>query len=333
MDIIFSEASNVNGSIYGNCQAPIKMFIEQRGEAMERDSMLKHLFCMGTSDNYGDLYTGMTAMDGFKPVGENGAYPSDGMQEGRKKLLVYETWKDSFAISAEMIEDAKLMEMRKQPAGFMRGYQRTREHFGAALYAGAMQGKKTVAFRGKNFDIACSDELPLFHGGHPALVNGETQSNCFSAEFNAVNLGKVETAMQNFRGENNEILDVAPTTILIPNDADAKQAVFAAIGADKDPDTANNGCNYQFGRWRVITWNYLNQYLKAAATFPWILLDGEFNEQYGGAPWNDRVQLAVRSIIDEGNDANVWKGRSRYNATFNDWRYAAIGGINGATDI
>ena len=42
---------------------------------------------------------------------------------------------------------------------------------------------------------------------------------------------------------NDNILDVAPTTILIPNDADAKEAVFAAIGADKDPATSSNAFN------------------------------------------------------------------------------------------
>ena len=105
MKIIFSEGSGLNDSIYGKCQAPIRMFLEQRGEQFERQSVLKDLFLMGKSENYGDLMTTMTAMSGFEPVGENGAYPLDGMQEGYQKLLVYDTWKDSFSISAEMMED------------------------------------------------------------------------------------------------------------------------------------------------------------------------------------------------------------------------------------
>ena len=107
MKITFSEGSGLNDSVYGKCQAPIRMFLEQRGEQFEQQSVLKNLFLMGTSENYGDLLTTMTAMSGFEPVGENGAYPADGMQEGYSKLIVYDTWKDSFAISAEMIEDAK----------------------------------------------------------------------------------------------------------------------------------------------------------------------------------------------------------------------------------
>ena len=36
MKIIFSEGSGLNDSIYGKCQAPIRMFLEQRGEQIGR---------------------------------------------------------------------------------------------------------------------------------------------------------------------------------------------------------------------------------------------------------------------------------------------------------
>ena len=140
-------------------------------------------------------------------------------------------------------------------------------------------------------------------------------------------LGKLETRMQNFVGDNGNVLDVAPNIILIPNDADAKEKVFAAIGADKDPATSNNAFNYQYGRWEVICWTYLNQFLKKGTNFPWILLDSSYNQDYGGAPWFDRTELDVRSEIAE-NDANVWKGFSRSIAGFADWRFAAVGGVD-----
>lgn len=331
-NIIFSEGSGLADSVYGKCQAPIRMFLEQRGEQFEQQSVLKDLFLMGTSESYGDMMTSMTAMSGFEPVGENGAYPTDGMQEGYKKMLIYETWKDKFAVSAEMMEDGKLMDMKKQPAAFMTGYERTRELFGAALYGGAIQGKTKAKFRKKEFDITGADGLPLFHTGHVPKVTGDKQSNKFSDGFSVDALGRMETAMHLFRGDDDNILDVAPDTILIPEDADLKKAVFAAIGADKDPVTANNAFNYQYGRWTVIVWSYLNQFV-AKGTSPWILLDSKYNATYGGAVWNDRIKLYVRSTIDEDTDANVWRGRSRFNATFNDWRFAAIGGITGGTSL
>ena len=32
MKIVFSEGSGLNDSVYSKCQAPIRMFLEQRGE-------------------------------------------------------------------------------------------------------------------------------------------------------------------------------------------------------------------------------------------------------------------------------------------------------------
>ena len=333
MKIIFSEGSGLNDSIYGKCQAPIRMFLEQRGEQFEKQSVLKDLFLMGKSENYGDLMTSMTAMSGFEPVGENGAYPLDGMQEGHQKLLVYETWKDSFAISAEMMEDSKVMDMKKQPAAFITSYNRTREMFGAALYGGAISGKATATFKGRNFDINSADGVTLFNTKHPGKVSKKEQSNKFSDAFSVDALGKMEAAMHLFRGDNDEILDVAPDTILIPESATLKKEVFAAIGADKEPTTSNNAFNYQYGRWNVIVWSYLNQFVTTSGTVPWVLMDSKYNQAYGGAVWNDRVKLAVRSTVDENTDANVWRGRSRFNATFNDWRFAAVGGISGGTTL
>lgn len=326
MNIIFSESSGLNDSIYGKCQAPIRMFLEKRGEEFEQNSVLKNLFFMGKSGNYADMMTTMTAMSGFEPVGENGAYPLDGMQEGYQKLLKYQTWKDSFSVSKEMMEDGKLMDMRKQPAAFMTSYNRTRELFGAALYGAAMNGAGSVTFKGIKFDLTGADGSNLFAKEHTPKVSGDKQCNCFKDAFSVEALGKLETAMHLFRGDNDEILDVAPDTILIPEIATLKKDVFAAIGADKDPVSANNAFNYQYGRWNVIVWPYLNQFV-TKGTSPWVLLDSKYNETYGGAVWNDRVQLEVRSTIDENTDANVWRGRSRFNAAFNDWRFAAIGGV------
>lgn len=332
MKMIFSETSGLNDSIYGNVQAPVRMLLEQRGEEYEQNSLLPMLFNMGTSENFGDLYTSMTAMDGFSPVGENGAYPKDGMMEGYQKMLRYTTWKDSFAISQEMIEDAKMMDLRKQPTAFMQSYGRTRENFGAALFAGAMMGKTDVDFRGKKFDITSADGKSLFHTAHKPFVKGSNQSNKFSNAFSVDALGQMESAMHLFKGDDDQILDVAPDTILIPESATMLKEVLAAVGADKDPNTDRNGFNYHFGRWNIICWPYLNNFLTGTDR-PWVLLDSKYNQTYQGAIWNDRIALTVKSYVDEETDANIWKGRARFNATFNDWRFAAVGGVTGGVDL
>lgn len=138
--------------------------------------------------------------------------------------------------------------------------------------------------------------------------------------------------MQHFAGDAGNILDVAPTTILIPNDETAKETVFSVIGADKDPATSNNAFNYQFGRWNVICWTYLDRFLTKGTDFPWVLLDDAYNQMYGGAVWFDRKELHIRSELAH-NDDNEWLGNARWSAGFNDWRFACVGGISGGTQL
>lgn len=336
-NIIFTEGSGLQDSIFGKSQEPIKMFLEKRGEAFEAQSMIKELFDMERSSHWAEKLTGMTSMEGFKPVGENGDYPVDGMQEGYSKSFEHMTWKNSFSLSREIIDDANLMDLRKKPAAFITSYYRTREKFGAALLGAAMDKAYnatdfTVNFGGKVFSTATADGSNLFAMAHPSKTGKTgTQSNLFDETFSADALAALEVKMQGFTDDNGEILDVAPDTIIIPNDYALKKAVFAAIGADKDPDTANNGFNYTYGRWNVIVWPYLNQFI-GTNTSAWVLADSKYNKEYGGAVWFDRVNLEVRSELS-GNDANVWKGYSRFTAGFNDWRAFAISGITNGTDL
>lgn len=330
-NITFTEGSGLNDSIFGKSQEPIKMFLEKRGEAFEQKSMLPELFDMEKSKHWGEKFTTMTAMDGFQPVGENGNYPVDGMQEGFNKFLEHMTWKNSFSLSREIVDDTKLMDLKKQPATFITSYYRTRERFGAALFVAAILKMTSVSFSGSVFDTTGADGKCLFAKDHPGKVSKKTQSNLYADAFSNDALMALEEKMQNFRGDNDEILDVAPTTILIPNDYKLKKAVFAAIGADKDPATANNGFNYTFGRWNVIVWPYLNAAINSS-TSPWILLDKNYNDEYGSAVWLDRVNLEVRSEL-ASNDANLWKGYARFTAGFNDWRAFAVGGVSGGDTL
>ena len=331
-NITFSEGSGVNDSIFGKSQTAIRTLITKKGEAFEQESIIKRLFNQQKSDKWAEKYSSMTAMDGFKVAGENGAYPTDGQEVGFEKVIEAVTWKDSFSLSREIVEDSKTVDLRKKPQGFIAAYYRTREKLGAAMLGGAIKGDAVAAYAGGKFSLLGADGQNLFYASHPAKIKGDAQCNLFSDAFSADALGMLEVKMQNFRGDNDEILDVAPDTIVIPNIHSLKKAVFAAIGADKDPATANNGFNYQFGRWNVTVWPYLNQFI-TAGTAPWMLMDSRYNKENDGLIWQDRVNLDVRSTVDENTDANVWRGYARFSAGFNDWRAIACAGVSGATDL
>ena len=195
-----------------------------------------------------------------------------------------------------------LMNFKQKPTAFVGAYYRTREQLGAALLGNAIQGNAAAVFAGKSFSAKSADQIGLFNTGHTSITGEYTnQSNRFTNAFSDSALSLAETAMQSFRDDNGNVLAVNPDTIIIPNIASLKKTVFAAIGADKDPATSNNGFNYHFGRWNVIVWAYLNQFI-GSETAPWILMSSNYNKENGGALWYDRVGLSVASYIDENTD-------------------------------
>lgn len=330
-----SIGSGLNGTIYGDCQVPLKAFLESRGEAFQRESLLPYLYRMEKSRHWAERYSSETAMGDFEPVGEGGDYPKTGFEDGYFRDIVNMTFKQSFSVTQELVEDCLLGTMKQRANKLVTAYGRTREKFGRILYAGGLYGT-TVSYKGKTFACGSADGQALFSKTHPNKVNGAKQTNLYKGTFTNTLLGKIETEMQNIKGDNGELLGVAPDTIWIPNDAALKDAVFSAVGADKEPTSGNNAFNYQFGRWNII----VDPYLTAALTDlgkssekPFFLLDSKFIELNDGPIFQDRVPLDVKSVIDNNNDNNVWQGRARFGAGFADWRFVAAGNMSTGTDI
>lgn len=332
--VTVSIGSGLVDSVYGKCQFPIKSYLEKRGEALEQASLLKHLYRMETSKHYAETYTGETAMDDFEPVGEGGAYPNTGFEEGFPKVIRNETWKMQFAVTQELADDVRIHPMKNRANKLITSYARTRERYGRTMYVGGLSGT-TVRFKDRTFDCAAADGKALFAKDHPAKVKGGAQSNLFAGDLTAANLSLLETRMQNTKGDNGELLNIAPDTIWIPNDGALKDKAFAAIGSDKNPTDATNAYNHQYGRWNILVDPYLTEILGELGVTdkPWFLLDSKILDQMDGAIFQDREKLKIRSVLDENNDNNLWKGRGRYAAGFADWRFAAVCGMTGGSAL
>ena len=330
--IIFSKASGVNDSIFGKSQEPIKAIINQKKELFEQKSMISKIFYMDKSTNFAEKYASETSLGNFEDVGENGAYPTTEMQEGFSKVIESRTWKNQFAVTQEMIEDAKIGKIKQKANAFVTSFGRTKEIFAASLLAGGID--TTVKIGGKTYDATGADKVALFSTAHPsATKKGSNQSNRFTAVFGQYVMDKMQESMQDFKDEDGNLLSVMPDTIIIPNDASLTRAVLAAIGSDLDPESNGNAMNFQCGLWNVLRWGYLPKTIGSKSYF--MMADSEYLQNYMCLPFVDRVPLSVRSVIDENTDANVMKGRARFGAGFNDWRGIAIcgEGVTGGTAI
>lgn len=192
-------------------------------------------------------------------------------------------------------------------------------------WAPALQGKTEFTLQNQTFSTKSADGLCVFSNAHKAKVSGDTIVNAYKDAFSKEALGKAATAMQNLKGDNGETLGLVPDTIVIPNLADLKDEVFAAIASHLEPGTENK-YNYLFGNWRVLVWPYLNDFLGGLSA-PWIILDSSYNQAGDCAIWQERVPLEVRSELAD-NDANVWKGYMRFGGGFVDFRGMIAGGMS-----
>lgn len=332
-NIILTEGSGTLNQLIGAVQVPLASYIDSSAEAHERASVGLSIFTKRKSTNFAEGYGGATGLDDFSPVGEGGAYPLAGFADKKLKTLHNETWKQSVKITREMLEDShgNFERIVKQGGMLSRSYYRTLDRFLANLIGTALTGATAFSNGTASFDTTSYDGKCLFSAAHTNAVNGAVQSNAYTDSFSVETLGALCTAMQNFTDDKGNTLGLNPDTIIIPNDARIKQAVFAALGSDKMPGTSHNDLNYMAGAFHVMVWPELNKFA-GAQNIPYILLDSSFNADADCAVFQEREPLEISDKWDD-NDAYILRGRARFTGGFVDWRGMCAGGLSFGSSI
>lgn len=326
-----TEASGRLKALYGDLQTPLASLVLDKMEAFERENITKNIFAERKSENWAQTYGTITNIDSWAPVGENGAHPQGGFQEGYRKTLENVTWKGGVSISRELLDDNKIADILKRPDMLVRDYERKYELFHAAILASALKGLTGYTLGGFNFSTTSSDDVCLFSKSHKPKVTGPNQSNVFAGDFTVEVLDFIVAAMQNVLDDDGNVLSLCPDTIIIPNLPTLKRKVIQAIGSDKDPNTANNAINTQYGNWKLIVNPYLNQFI-TPGTSPFIIQDSNYNEAADGAIRQTRIEPEISDELGS-NDEYIIKGYARFTAGFGDFRAMFAGGVAGGTAV
>lgn len=324
--IIISEASALNNALFGEVQYPIASFLESRIEAIDSQSIANKITREVKSTHAREGYAGMTTGGNFKATPENGEYPVTDIEVAYTKDIPNITFKNSFSVSREMLDDSNFKEIFKRATGLVRSYARTKERFFFQMLGAALQNKSSFVQDGMTIPTTAYDGKNMFSAAHVGKKSGKKISNAYQDAFSEETLGEMATRMQNFTDENGNVLNIQPDTILIPNIADLKRQVFAVIGSEKVPGSGNNDYNYLFGNWNVWVTPYLNEFI-ADDSAPFILLDSRMVQEEDVFIRQEREPLNITSWI-ERNDANTWGGRCRFGGGFVDYRGMVAGGLS-----
>ncbi len=327
--------SGLMDTFMGKSLFPVyKIINDAEVDFMGKFSVLEPVFSIESADGFGMKYTDEIGVGDFLPTAEGTNYATGEVKEGFSSYIEFIEWTNSVEISKTMMEDNISSQIKKKARMYARSYYRSREKFRAAMLGAGKTGELTIQnAAGANIKINAksADGVALFSTAHPSKLDAtDTQSNRFADPFSEDVLSEISTKMENLVDDKGDICGVSPNTIIIPNVSKLKKDVFKVIGADKDPDSPNNGFNYLFGTWRVLCTPMLNGHLTDTE---FILADLDFNEMAGGAIWGDRIPLETStSILPRTHNLDI-AGRSRFSAMFHNYRAFAIGGSTGGTEL
>lgn len=328
VNIQISEASGQLKALFGDIQAPLASYITKRAETIEKEEAIGFkLFRKVNSTHFAEMYTDEGEMEDMKPVGEGGEYPVTGYAQGYEKLIQNVTYKNSFSVTEEAMDDDIITNLGKKPDKLLRSYYRGRARMMAAMIGNALQGNATFQRHGWTFETKCKDGGCVFHTAHAPKHYGSSQCNLFSDQFSEDALFAGISQMNNYKDDSGNTLDIVPDTIIIPsNKPSLKKAVIKVLGSMQEAGSGNNAINPLFGNLEIVTWGYLNDFLNGTDT-PWILFDSKYNADNDGNIYQERKALTFRSELAH-NDSNEWLARARYGLGFVDWRQMAAFGVS-----
>lgn len=352
MAIIFNIAEALALSPFNILQEPIKMLLTNEEEAFEKESLISKIFVMHNLDSYREVFKTRTSMGNYEPGYDMEPAKLSDFKEGYDKEFTSVTWRNSFVISKQTMEDNQMMTISTDAMGFVKSYGRTREIFAFGMLSGTLkgtyvQGKFTFDCHGMDTVTGALDGVKqlYFTGTNSSDVNGHVppattgrgtgasvqQSNKFHCALDIAQagahqkllniLGYVENAMMNFTDYDGNPTPCTPNTIVVPNYFGFRNALLAALKTQYTEVLGNNGINLQYGKWTILTSPYLNgKFGFTEKDQAFIMIDPMANRENLGAVFLERVALEISSYYEEQNEANIWKGRARYSAAFGDWR-------------
>lgn len=326
MGIKFAENSGLNDGMWKDTDLAIRSWLmDADTEKNNYDDTLNAMFNVDKSKQFGEKLGSTTEFGDFEIVPEGGKAVQDDIQEGYDKLIVHEQLIKGFTITANMLEDNRVEDMKVKAEQFVKAYKRSRLAEATALLTAATATQ--VKWGGKQLDASCADKGALFSTSHPSIKGSGTQSNIFTDALgsNATVLYKLMNVGRNFVNSSEQPMGYDFDTIMLPSDAPAEEELIQKIiGSQQAVGTNNNDINVLKGRIKLI----INPLWRTPGLSkkPFILMSSAANKELRGNMFYDRVVLTVKDWIDYNTYDLNFSGRYRAGCGFNAWQHIIMGG-------
>lgn len=155
MAIIFNISEAIKSSAFNVLGLSIPMLLESQVEQFEKGSKIDSLFVRKSLTGYSQSYHTAVTHGGFRPSEDMEIAKLHDWEDSYGMTFTAQTWKDSFAISQEALEDNRDLEINQKVSEFATNYARTREQYCAATVSGALA--TSYVYGGKKFSVSAID--------------------------------------------------------------------------------------------------------------------------------------------------------------------------------
>ena len=332
--IIYSKMEDKNAPMYGKFIHPIKALIEEESNNLEHQKgVLDFLYNVEKSNRYAETVISEGDFKSFEATPEGQGAPNDSIEPGYTKTIYHIPFMKEFTITKEMADDSVIgisADIKQKPKKFVRAYYKTRKEIAEQALFNATS--TSFVYNGANVDLTVGDGKQLFHKAHTFATRTGTQANYFvngsatsmlSATSIESTLALLANKMRNFEDEGGGNMGFIPDVLIIPANRPALEALCKkVIGSERTIGSGNNDINVQYGQWTLVVLDGWK--LAAGAADRIMVMSREGNEQLMANMFYNRVNLDIRTRIDDHTRNLVWNGYCRFGVGFTNWKHIAL---------
>lgn len=329
--IIYSKLEGKNDPMFGKFEHPIKALIESESNYMEKQkNVLNFLFNVEKSNRYAETIISEGDFRPFQATKEGQGAENDSIDPGYQKTIEHIAFMKEFTITREMADDSKIgisADIKNKPKKFVRSYYLTQKQIAEQALINATSTGFTYN-KGK-VDLTVGDGKALFHKAHTFANRSGTQANYFvnGSETSMLSATTIESTlallanrMRNFKDEGGNNMGYVPDVIIIPaNRPGLESLVKKVVGSERTIGSGNNDINVQYGQWSIVVldgWETTSDKI--------MVMSREANENLQANMFYNRVNLDIRSWIDDHTRNYIWNGYCRFGVGFTNWKHIAL---------
>jgi len=155
------------------------------------------------------------------------------------------------------------------------------------------------------------DGLPLCDDSHTHVGTSETVDNDGSTALSATAVEATRLLMRQFTDETDNLVISRGDTLLVP--PALEETAWEVVNATGKMDTADNNPNFNKGKYKIITWDYLTD------ANNWFMIDSKMAKMY--LRWFQRIPTEFNKDKDFDTYLSKWSVYTRYSYGFSDFKF------------